>query len=118
MPPKQQYSQQSQPTWVNYTLTKDDKELMREEFPTNAEVLAALQEMVRGDYRVSFQFDPTQGNYSVFCFPIGTTTVNTGFALAARAGTLENALRGLVFRHFTLFKERWANFVSTRTNDD
>lgn len=109
----------TQMQFVNYDLTKGDKDTLKKADPQPDDVFRTLAALAKEGYKISISWD----DYSdcVQCFLIGAkpAVANHNFILTSRASSLFKALASLVYKHSVVFDGVWHDrALMDRPDDD
>lgn len=105
--PRKADDSRPQVAWVNLDLNKSQTAEMKKQLPDAAEVLGWVHRLLDDGYSVTMKAEPAYDCHAAYCFPARTEPLNAGMALAARGSSPFSALRGLVYRHYTVFDGNW-----------
>lgn len=116
--PKSDPSKTPDIVWVNYDLTKQDKERLKKYFADQENEYAAAEACINTEHKISVGWDARAGAFAAYAYPTPSNSLNKGMALSARGSTIRSALRGLLFRHFVIFEGNWRVLNSGPALDD
>jgi hypothetical protein len=96
--------------FINYPLSLEQKnELKALEYGADSFV-SDLDKLCDSSYKASFSYDDYNNCYAAFLTPRDEKSVNRGLILTARGSTVLKAMKQLLYLHYTLFDESWADF--------
>lgn len=103
-------------SWVNYTLTTDEKKALKTaEFDADN----ALLRLVEEGYKITMGFDKFNECFSCFVVPTGEGHKHTGMILSGRGSTPLKALKQGCYIHWQVFDGDWTDVrVSQREELD
>lgn len=93
--------------FINLRLTEQQVEDLRSNLLTWSELQDHLTDLVNGGYKFSCALDTYSGGYQAFLTGVSKDNVNAGLTLSGRGPQLEGAINSLLYKHFTVLKERW-----------
>jgi len=94
-------------TFVNFTLSAECADDMRDKFPNVNSVLDALEVFLETGYKVGFSYDFPRGAVICALTCRNEESVNEGKTLTSFAGTWEDALRAAAYKHFFALEQDW-----------
>lgn len=80
--------------------------------------LDAVERLILDGYKISSSFDRFHDCVGVFCTMPQADHKHHGLCLSARAPNFLDALKVLVFKHFTLLQENWDTNVNAAPKQD
>ena len=104
--------------WINYDLTKQDKEKLKKYFAEDDSEFQALEAAINTGHKLTVGYDGFAKAFAAYLFPGPNNSINKGMALSARGSTASSALRGLLYRHFVIFEGSWRVLQSGPKLDD
>ena len=113
-PPNKSY----EVTFVNCELDTSTKELVRNFDPKFTTTLDCVDRLVFDGYKISVSYDKYHNCVSAFCTHPANDHPHHGLCLSARAPSYLNALKVLVYKHFTILQENWDTAVDQSFTND
>ncbi len=104
--------------FVNYDLTREDKETLKKASPTWEELSAAIDSLLSQGYKISLSYDDYSDCLQAFLIGASKECVNVGFILTARASTSYKVVASLLYKHVTVYKGVWHDRVLEGKSDD
>lgn len=104
--------------FVNYDLTKEDKDALKKLATDIREILPAITSLAKEGYKISVSWDDYSDCVAVFLIGQSETCVNHGFILTARAASIDKALTALLYKHQHVFEGVWHNRSIDGKSDD
>lgn len=97
--------------FVNYELTKEEKQSCKAWLPTLDEFDDCCLKFVEGGYRYSVKWDDYTQSFACFAQSDGSRPDNSGLLLTGRGSTPSKAVKQAMFKHFVVFDLDWGGWA-------
>jgi len=104
--------------FVNYELGKDEQARCKA-WQFDLDTLSdALLRLADSGYVVSCKFDTYSEAHSAFLRQAVPDGENAGYILSGRGSSPLKALKQVIFKHFVLFEQSWAQYSTPKITED
>jgi len=104
--------------WCNYKLTDAQKKQFDAWSPEDDEVAGLVVQMVFEGYRFSLSYDTYKSAMQVSCTAPAEPNENAGKGFSTFAHSWEKVWALCVFKHYSLFGEKWPESVAPPPSED
>jgi len=104
--------------FINYTLSKEQKDELKTTELTLEYADDILTKLTEGNYKVTFSYDDFAECFAAHVVPKGSEHKNAGFILAGRGSTPLKALKQAAYMHWQIFDEDWSEFYTARGREE
>lgn len=108
---------QSNVTFVNYELTKEQKEACKVWDFVLKDFSSAMDKLIESAYKVTLGYDAYNRCFSAFVVPVGAEHEHAGLILPGRGSTVMKAFKQACYKHYVLFDENWHSVQGVRDDD-
>lgn len=105
-------------SFVNYTMTKEDKARCKVWLLTLDDMDSAAIKLAEEGYKFSLKWDAYSEAFAAFLSTTEEKTGNVGYLLAGRGSTPLKALKQAMFIHWVVFEGNWAAHYTRRESDE
>lgn len=109
---------QSKVEWIDVQLSDKQKQQMKADMPDNDAVVLGIEALVEKGYSVSVRYDEWNSCVAAYITPSADDAQNKGKILSGRGRSAASALRGAIFRHFTVLKGVWGATAPRPIDED
>lgn len=95
--------------WVNYSLTKADREALKKAVWTLEDLEDCLIKLTESNYKVSVQWDDRQDCYSCFIITRDSEHENAGYICTGRGSTPHKAIKQAYYIGFHILEGVFSN---------
>jgi len=100
--------------FVNYALSKEQKDELKNTALTLEYADDILTKFAEANYKITFSYDDFGDCYAAHVVPKGSEHKNAGYILAGRGSTPLKALKQAAYMHWQIFDEDWSEFYTER----
>jgi hypothetical protein len=94
--------------FINYDIdTAEKKKLIEWRVKYDEQVFDLLNDLAEKKYQISVKYDAFNECIGAFLICKDEKSENNGFILTGRGSTAQNALMGVLYRHYAVFEEAW-----------
>jgi len=98
--------------WINRNLTDEEKDDHDATKVTPQALFKDLLGLVIQGYNVAVKFDSYSSCFQATLIPYNKNDVNYGYGLSARSAQPDRAISLLLFKHFRVMGENWAQYYN------
>lgn len=107
---KTEFSAPNDLKWINRNLTEQEKSHHDTQAKSPSELGVLLFKVAVQGYNIRLSWDTYSKCYQANLVPFQAENPNYGYAISARGATPERAVSLLLYKHYAVFNENWANF--------
>lgn len=104
-------------TFVNYSVTKEDKEFLKSQAWLLDDFDSAVIKVVEAGYKVSMQYDDKQECYACFIISRDSESENSGYILTGRGSAPSKAVKQAIYIGFHVLEGVFSNINELMQND-